>query len=59
MNDKDPHNRGLACEKMLKEVMLRRRKDELELYKLFSGDEGFRKAWIQSMEHTVNDIVGI
>lgn len=59
MNDTDPHNRGLAFEKMLKEVMLRRRKDELELYKLFSGDEGFRKAWIQSMEHTVNDIVGI
>lgn len=30
-NNPDPHNRELAFEKMLKDVMLRRRKDELEL----------------------------
>ncbi|MGF1849412.1 type I restriction endonuclease subunit R [Vibrio lentus] len=49
----DPHNRALAFEKMLKEVMLARRKDELELYKLFAGDSAFKASWTQSMEHTV------
>ncbi|MBE0508464.1 MAG: type I restriction endonuclease subunit R [Marinospirillum sp.] len=47
----DPHNRELAFEKILKEVMLRRRKDELELYKLFAGDTAFKAAWMQSMQH--------
>ncbi|HBS25720.1 MAG TPA: hypothetical protein DD827_01105, partial [Gammaproteobacteria bacterium] len=36
-NNPDPHNRGLAFEKMLKDIMLNRRKDELELYKLFAN----------------------
>ena len=41
-NNPDPHNRNLAFEKMLKEIMLQRRKDELELYKLFAGDSAFK-----------------
>lgn len=49
----DPHNRDLAFEKMLKEVMLARRKDELELYKLFAGDSAFKASWTQSMQRTV------
>ena len=49
----DPHNRELAFEKMLKEVMLHRRKDELELYKLFANDSAFKSAWTQSMQRTV------
>jgi type I restriction enzyme R subunit len=49
----DPHNRELAFEKMLKEVMLSRRKDELELYKLFAGDSAFKASWTQSMQRTV------
>lgn len=52
-NNPDPHNRELAFEKMLKEVMLSRRKDELELYKLFAGDSAFKSAWTQSMQRTV------
>nr|WP_075519105.1 type I restriction endonuclease subunit R [Moritella viscosa]SHO18083.1 Type I site-specific deoxyribonuclease, HsdR family [Moritella viscosa] len=52
-NNPDPHNRELAFEKMLKEVMLSRRKDELELYKLFAGDSAFKASWTQSMQHTV------
>jgi type I restriction enzyme R subunit len=52
-NNPDPHNRELAFEKMLKEVMLSRRKDELELYKLFAGDDAFKTSWTQSMQHTV------
>lgn len=52
-NNPDPHNRELAFEKMLKEVMLARRKDELELYKLFAGDPAFKASWMQSMQRTI------
>jgi type I restriction enzyme R subunit len=52
-NNPDPHNRELAFEKMLKEVMLSRRKDELELYKLFAGDDAFKTSWTQSMQRSV------
>lgn len=48
-----PHNRELAFEKMLKEVMLQRRKDELELCKLFAADPAFKSAWMQSMQRVV------
>ncbi|MCM0612174.1 type I restriction endonuclease subunit R [Marinobacter sediminum] len=53
-NNPDPHNRELAFEKMLKEVMLRRRKDELELYKMFAGDPAFKAAWMQNMQRMVD-----
>ena len=53
MQDSDPQNRELAFEKILKEVMLSRRRDELELYRLFQGDDSFKKAWMQSMERVV------
>lgn len=53
-NNPDPHNRDIAFEKMLREVMLTRRKDELELYKLFANDPAFKTAWQQSMERAVN-----
>lgn len=52
-NNPDPHNRDLAFEKMLKEIMLQRRKDELELYKLFAGDSAFKASWTQSMQRMV------
>ncbi|SNR22708.1 type I restriction endonuclease subunit R [Paracoccus sediminis] len=45
----DPYNRGLALEKMLQEVMLKRRKEELELYRLFASDPAFKTAWSQSI----------
>ena len=54
-NNPDPHNRELAFEKILKEVMLSRRKDELELYKLFANDTAFKAAWQQSMERIVSE----
>lgn len=53
-NNPDPHNRGLAFEKILKEIMLRRRKDELELYKLFAGDAAFKASWMQSIQRVVD-----
>lgn len=45
----DPFNRSLAFEKILHEVMLKRRKEELELYKLFASDPAFKSAWTQSI----------
>lgn len=50
----DPYNRGLALEKMLQDVMLKRRKEELELYKLFSTDIAFKTAWSHNIEHVLN-----
>ncbi|CSA88034.1 type I restriction-modification system restriction subunit R [Vibrio cholerae] len=38
---------------MLKEIMLQRRKDELELYKLFAQDPAFKASWTQSMQRMV------
>jgi type I restriction enzyme R subunit len=52
-NNNDRHNKELAFEKILKDVMLSRRKDELELYKLFAGDQAFKTAWVQSMQQVV------
>nr|WP_228713218.1 hypothetical protein [Klebsiella quasipneumoniae] len=54
-NNPDPHNRNLAFEKMLKEIMLQRRKDELELYKLFAGDSAFKASWTQSMQRMIGE----
>jgi len=54
-NNSDPQNRGLAFEKMLRDVMLKRRKDELELYKLFASDPAFKSAWQQSMERVLSE----
>lgn len=54
-NNADPQNRGLAFEKMLRDVMLKRRKDELELYKLFANDPAFKSAWQQSMERVIKN----
>lgn len=45
----DPFNRSLVFEKILHEVMLKRRKEELELYKLFASDPAFKSAWTQSI----------
>lgn len=52
-DNSDPFNRGLALEKMLQDVMLKRRKDELELYKLFASDPAFKAAWSQNIEHVL------
>jgi type I restriction enzyme, R subunit len=54
----DPYNRGLALEKMLQEVMLKRRKEELDLYKLFASDPAFKTAWSQNIEQILNQSLG-
>ncbi|QEY16278.1 type I restriction endonuclease subunit R [Cellvibrio sp. KY-GH-1] len=53
-NNPDPHNRNLAFEKILKEIMLQRRKDELELYKLFANDAAFKSSLIHSLQQAVD-----
>jgi type I restriction enzyme R subunit len=52
-NEHDPHNQHLAFEKLFKEVMLQRRKDDLEFYKLFAGDVAFKTSLMQSMQRMV------
>lgn len=52
-SDDSPEEAMLWREKLLKEIMLQRRKDELELYKLFAGDSAFKDAWTQSMHRMV------
>ncbi len=50
----DPHNQHLAFEKLFKEIMLQRRKDDLEFYKLFANDPAFKASLMQSMQHIVS-----
>ena len=50
----DSFNKGLALEKILQEVMLKRRKEELELYKLFASDPAFKAAWSQSIKQMLH-----
>lgn len=57
-NNADPHNRELAFGKMVMDVMLMRRKDELELYKLFANDPAFKASWQQSLARMVNQPSG-
>jgi type I restriction enzyme R subunit len=52
-NEHDPHNQHLAFEKLFKEVMLQRRKDDLAFYKLFAGDAAFKTSLMQSMQRMV------
>ncbi|GBR57113.1 type I/III endonuclease restriction R subunit [Gluconobacter thailandicus F149-1 = NBRC 100600] len=49
----DPYSRNLAFEKIMKEVMLKRRKEELELYKLHNQDEAFRSALYLSVREAL------
>ncbi|WP_273020913.1 type I restriction endonuclease subunit R [Rheinheimera sp.] len=53
-NNADPHSQNLAFEKLFKEIMLQRRKDDLEFYKLFAGDEAFKSSLMQSMQRIVS-----
>ena len=55
----DPYSRDLAFEKIMKDVMLRRRKEELELYKLHSQDDAFRAALYQSVQDALVKAAGI
>ncbi|MEQ1560029.1 MAG: type I restriction endonuclease subunit R [Methyloglobulus sp.] len=53
-NNPDPHNQHLAFEKLFKDIMLQRRKDDLEFYKLFAGDAAFKASLMHSMQRMVD-----
>lgn len=53
-NEIDPHNRELVFERILQTVMLQRRREELELYKLFANDPAFKSSWTKSIQNTVD-----
>ncbi|BDY07057.1 type I restriction endonuclease subunit R [Ferrimonas sp. YFM] len=52
-NNPDPHNRQLAWEKMLTEVMLKHRLVDMEFYKRFAKDAAFKASLSQSMQRMV------
>ncbi|MFC5435180.1 type I restriction endonuclease subunit R [Rhodanobacter umsongensis] len=51
----DPYSRDLAFQKIMKDVMLRRRKEELELYKLHAQDDAFRAALYHSVQAVLSE----
>jgi len=52
-NNPDEHNRNLAFERIFEDVMLRNRRNEMELYKLLSSDEASRAAALESLRRMV------
>jgi type I restriction enzyme, R subunit len=46
----DKQNRDLAFLKILEEVMSRQRKNELDLYRLYAQDHGFKQAFVDAMK---------
>ena len=51
--NKDKYTRRLALEKIVTQIMNKERKKELELYKLFAGDEAFRTGMLDSFERVL------
>lgn len=54
-NNQDVHNRKLAFEKIFEEVILKNRRNEMELYKLLTKDEAFKVAMQQSLQELISD----
>ena len=50
----DTHNRILAFQKIFEDVMLKKRRNELELYKLLASDAAFKSAMQQSLRQIVD-----
>ena len=49
----DPYSRDLAFEKIMRDVMLKRRKEEMELYKLHAQDPTFKASFYQSLKNAL------
>lgn len=52
-SNQDTHNRTLAFEKIFEDVMLKRRKMDLDLYRLLASDSAFKAAMQQSLKRLV------
>lgn len=50
----DSYHRDLAFEKMLQEVMLQRRMEDLEFYKRFASDAAFKAAFSENIERMLH-----
>ncbi|MCD4721806.1 MAG: DEAD/DEAH box helicase family protein [Desulfobacula sp.] len=53
-NNQDTRNRLLAFQKIFEDVMLKKRRNELELYKLLASDVAFKAAMQHSLQHIVD-----
>jgi len=53
-NNQDTQTRILAFQKIFEDVMLKKRRNELELYKLLASDAAFRSAMQQSLRQIVD-----
>ncbi|MDA3922119.1 MAG: DEAD/DEAH box helicase family protein [Salinisphaera sp.] len=51
----DPYARNLAFEKIMRDVMLRRRREELELYRLHAQDDAFKAALYHSVQEVLSE----
>ena len=49
-DNKDRQNRDLTFKKILDDVMLKKRRQDADLYKLYSKDEGFYRAFFDTMK---------
>lgn len=49
MKNTDQHTRELAFQRILDDVMSKQRKSELDLYRLYAKDEGFKQAFFDTM----------
>ncbi len=52
--NKDKYTRRLALEKIVADIMNHERRKELELYKLFAGDDAFRTGMLDSFERVLS-----
>lgn len=53
--NKDLQNRELALKKMIDDILIQQRRQELEFYKLNAQDEGFRQALFDTMKRLVDN----
>jgi type I restriction enzyme R subunit len=53
-NNQDKHNREMAFEKIFEEVMLKNRRDELDLYKLLLSGAALKAAMQQSLRQLIS-----
>jgi type I restriction enzyme R subunit len=53
-NNQDTHNRLLAFQKIFEDVMLKKRRNEVELYKWLASDVAFKAAMQQSLQQVVD-----
>jgi len=54
-DNKDLQNRDLALKKMIEDILIQQRRQELEFYKLNAQDEGFKQALFDTMKRLVDN----